>query len=342
MIKPAEWPAVSIIHRVPMPPEVRTLLDQTLKSVQAASAGANRGPSASLTTEKKPNHATGKMPTPTGSPRSSTISIPTLKSRPGGSPQMKPSSLVGTSRLLNVGMSSVDQPGSAPTSPPTSRRSASIDKPVKRIEGFRTTPPANTRKLSDLESTSQAQTLNQSQTHVPNSRNPQVAVTLTVPSCPGNAGDEITRPSLKRRASSTSPNVGSKESSSIRVTSTPKAKGSSTSSRSVASLARNVKAMSLISDDPSDSSSCSSGSSINDGSTVTSEGFTDYLSDESDVELQRQAEVRAAQLEQNRVEEEEFKAARQQLTSIDLRPPQTWDPRVAITSTPSRGYGRSR
>lgn len=77
-------------------------------------------------------------------------------------------------------------------------------------------------------------------------------------------------------------------------------------------------------------------------------GFTDYLSDESDAELQRQAEVRAAQLEQNRVEEEEFRAARQQLTSIDLRPPQAWDTRVAIA--PSRGmvnaavggFGRNR
>ena len=42
-------------------------------------------------------------------------------------------------------------------------------------------------------------------------------------------------------------------------------------------------------------------------STVTSDGgFTDYLSDESEAELQRQAEARAAVVAQNHAEELEF------------------------------------
>lgn len=62
-------------------------------------------------------------------------------------------------------------------------------------------------------------------------------------------------------------------------------------------------------------------------STITSDGgFTDYLSDESEAELQRQAEARAALLAQYQAEELEFKAARQQLAHIDLRPPKTWNP----------------
>jgi hypothetical protein len=60
-------------------------------------------------------------------------------------------------------------------------------------------------------------------------------------------------------------------------------------------------------------------------STVTSDGgFTDYLSDESEAELQRQAEIKAAIVAQNHAEEQEFKAARQQLADVDLRPPKTW------------------
>lgn len=62
-------------------------------------------------------------------------------------------------------------------------------------------------------------------------------------------------------------------------------------------------------------------------STVTSDGgFTDYLSDESDAELQRQAEARAVLAAQNQAEEAEFKAARQQLAHIGLRPPKAWNP----------------
>ncbi|KAK2466132.1 hypothetical protein APHAL10511_001774 [Amanita phalloides] len=79
-------------------------------------------------------------------------------------------------------------------------------------------------------------------------------------------------------------------------------------------------------------SSASSGSGSSDGteslsdSTVVSDGaFTDYLSDESEAELQRQAEARAALLAQTQMEEMEFKAARLQLAHVDLRPPKTWN-----------------
>jgi len=72
-------------------------------------------------------------------------------------------------------------------------------------------------------------------------------------------------------------------------------------------------------------------------STVTSDGgFTDYLSDESEAELQRQAEVKAAIVAQNQAEEQEFKAARQQLTYVDLRPPKSWNP-LTSNSRPQGG-----
>jgi hypothetical protein len=71
------------------------------------------------------------------------------------------------------------------------------------------------------------------------------------------------------------------------------------------------------------SSSGSSDGMLSD-STITSEGFTDYLSDESEVELQRQAEARAAVVAQSQMEELEFKMARQELARIGLEPPKSW------------------
>lgn len=65
-----------------------------------------------------------------------------------------------------------------------------------------------------------------------------------------------------------------------------------------------------------------------DGTAASDEDFTDYLSTESEAELQREAEVRAAVLAQNRAEELEFKAARQQLAHVDLRPPKSWNPKM--------------
>ena len=78
--------------------------------------------------------------------------------------------------------------------------------------------------------------------------------------------------------------------------------------------------------------SSSSGSSSSETTIISDGGFTDYLSDESEAELQRQAEARAAVVAQNQMEELEFRAARQQLADVDLRPPKSW--RGEVQSTP--------
>lgn len=76
---------------------------------------------------------------------------------------------------------------------------------------------------------------------------------------------------------------------------------------------------------PTSASSSSDSGSNGSDSTITSDGgFTDYLSDESEQELQRQAEARAALIAQSQAEELEFKAARQRLVGIDLRPDEHW------------------
>ena len=70
---------------------------------------------------------------------------------------------------------------------------------------------------------------------------------------------------------------------------------------------------------PSNASSSSESPASSD--ITVGGGFIDYLSDESEAELQRQAELRAALVAQTKVEEQEFRAAPQQLATVDLRPP---------------------
>ncbi|KAG8936024.1 hypothetical protein FRC02_004936 [Tulasnella sp. 418] len=84
--------------------------------------------------------------------------------------------------------------------------------------------------------------------------------------------------------------------------------------------------------------SLSSTSSNRDSmTTVTSDGFTDYLSEESEAELQRQAEEKAAILRKTRAEEAEFNAARRGLQNIDLRTPAAW----TISATRPQPYDPS-
>jgi hypothetical protein len=59
--------------------------------------------------------------------------------------------------------------------------------------------------------------------------------------------------------------------------------------------------------------------SVTSVTTVTSEGFTDYISDDSEDELQRQTKMRAEQAYRARVEEAEFREARRALESVDLQ-----------------------
>ena len=86
-----------------------------------------------------------------------------------------------------------------------------------------------------------------------------------------------------------------------------------------------MAALDVSSSSESSSDSGSSRSSLSDATVISDGAFTDYLSDESEAELQRQAEAKAALVAQNQAEELEFKAARQQLAGVGLRPPKAWD-----------------
>jgi hypothetical protein len=88
---------------------------------------------------------------------------------------------------------------------------------------------------------------------------------------------------------------------------------------------------------PTQLSTCKSSSSKSGGRnsgtdtlTVTSEGFTDYLSDESDQELQKQAEIKAAELAIAQQEKAEFDAALHSVRHLCLQPPPEWNHQFSI------------
>ncbi|THH12259.1 hypothetical protein EW145_g153 [Phellinidium pouzarii] len=322
-IPPADWPAVHTVHRTPIPTEIKQLLD-LVKNTYSEKGGSLRGTSSA---ERKALVRVNSSPN--GSARTSAVSIP-QKGRQSGSPQGKPSSLVGSGSRHSV------QPGISPGNTSLDHsvpgRRVGPDTPLKRVEGFRTTPPASLRKLVDGE-------------HPPASRPSLTAANPSLLSPLQIHGDQV-QPILKRRGSTASSISTPLAVATNRASVVPKASVKNVDVAKVAKekdrsenagLEKGLKVLKLsgVSDSNSDNGSRSSGGSggsVNDNSTVTSDGgFTDYLSDESEAELQRQAVERAAILEQNRMEEQEFRQARQQLASVDLRPPQVWT--TGVTSS---------
>lgn len=97
------------------------------------------------------------------------------------------------------------------------------------------------------------------------------------------------------------------------------------------SLAGAVEAMSI-------SSGSSDGSSEGSGTTIVSEGgFTDYLSDESEAEIQRQVEKKVVLHIQQSAEDFEFKLAKADLEGVGIEPPESW-----TNTNPGRGEPSSR
>ncbi|KAG9104716.1 hypothetical protein FRC06_011610 [Ceratobasidium sp. 370] len=89
---------------------------------------------------------------------------------------------------------------------------------------------------------------------------------------------------------------------------------------SLASLSASINQIGRHSSAMSDSGSESS----RDSNTTVGTDSTDYLSDESEEELQRLAVERAMEVERQRTEEAEYESARRGLQNIELTPPQQW------------------
>ncbi|KAH9973102.1 hypothetical protein BGW80DRAFT_1311472 [Lactifluus volemus] len=341
LIPPADWHAVSTVHRIPVPAEVKALLESISSpaSKSSPSVGNSALPSKSTSPIVSPpslDRRSSSICVPSrnaSTPRTQPLAIPT-KSRSSGSPKETAASLAGGPTRTSLKDSPPTSNSSLVDSGPTHHRKTSTDNVEKRGDSPNT--PSPLRQSIELE-------------RIDSSRGaPRRSSVSKATSTPFKSATD-TSPVLRRRASITeSSSPANVPPSSISRTferretisaSRPNIKKSTLDiDFSILSISTNASSRSPISahSDSSDSSSQSGGS---DG-TITSDGaFTDYLSDESDVELQKQAEARAALLAQTHAEEQEFKAARQQLASVDLRPPKSWGTGNSTSQMTPRSQG---
>ncbi|KAH7920809.1 hypothetical protein BV22DRAFT_1107512 [Leucogyrophana mollusca] len=297
LVGAADWPTVSIVHGIPMPAEIKTILDNlaargnTLPGI----APSGRSPVSSSTMPSLDRRNSGNSPTNKSGPsKSQSMPIP-AKGRTGGSPVQQSSCLAGTTPRAPGGMSSFVGAPTADHSPPPRRQTyseANADKSRTPV-----------RKQAELEGSMSR-------------RNPggRPSLSSILPS--------QNQSSLQRHTSVSSSHPRVPDPSPIDMTSDPSFRtGPSTSKLDAAMAALDLSTGS----ESSGSDSGSSRGSMSDATVISDGGFTDYLSDESEAELQRQAEAKAALVAQNQAEELEFKAARQQLAAIGLRPPKSWD-----------------
>ncbi|KAJ6509924.1 hypothetical protein C8R47DRAFT_771972 [Mycena vitilis] len=340
LIQPADWRSVSLgtcvalapqqhliqtaVHHVPIPADVKAALDNLSSrgSPVPSASPVRSGPSAkpAIPPVDRRNSASGRTA------KSAAMPIPT-KGRSGGSPQMVASSITSTSSRGSgsSGGTSASIPAASTMELQAQRRrdtSADAEKPP----GPSNFSPG--RKQTDLENPFTPRRNS-------SGRPPASAASSSVSKVIADAltsGTQRHR-SLSSAQSSTpakSSPPASKTSPPVRPVDPPrsqkKADAENLSASSSSSKKADVDASSKKKDVETASSSSGSDSlgSMTE-STVTSDGgFTDYLSDESEAELQRQAEAKAALVAQNEAEELEFRAARQALANIGLRPPKSW------------------
>ncbi|KAH9943334.1 uncharacterized protein BXZ73DRAFT_87686 [Epithele typhae] len=312
-ISPADWHAVSIVHHIPIPTEIKAILDSITISPTRTAPGMTRRPSYPARTDTLP--------------RSNPVAIPAKRS--GGSPPQLLASLSGATRS--------GQGDGSPSSLPNasvmdqmqaaSRRSAMDVFAEKRPDPSNVSQHSPGRKHAELSgSVSRRST----------ERRPSItsiAAAATISKSPTDATTQRRRTGTA--TSITPPALRSAERSVERAGDTASKRGGSV----VDEVTEKVATMSV-----SSASSNSSGSSSD--MTVTSDGgFTDYLSDESEAELQRQAELKAAIVAQNHMEEQEFRVARQQLAHSwrgnEVQSTPRSQIRVSATSRTSAGFGQS-
>ncbi|KAF8076276.1 hypothetical protein FPV67DRAFT_1558780 [Lyophyllum atratum] len=326
LIQAADWRSVSIVHQVPIPPEIKAALESlgTRGSPIPASGGVGRNSNLKATIPSNDRKSTNNSsPSRSSSLSGRTASSVTGKPRTGSPKQIHPSLGSNLSRSSSTAAVSTSVPTASTMEQLQNQRRQSAE---RRAEGPHSLHSSPKRKNVDLEA-SISPRRNSSTSKGPSVTPASTSVSLSKVVADGRS--PLNQASVHRRSSIANSNA------------TP-VKGSPPppSTRSAERPASFVVPRSTKKDELSSASS-SSGSSDGTGSmtdsTVTSDGgFTDYLSDESEAELQRQAEARAALVAQNQAEELEFKAARQQLAHIDLRPPKTWNPTNITNNTAPR------
>jgi len=307
MIQAADWPSVSVVHQICIPAEIKALLDSLSSKgnhIPALGANGTRGsPSTPLLNigNASPPH----KPNNTG--KTSPMAIP-ARGRPGGSPKQMMASLTSNNPRASGGNVSTSVPSASSMEQlQIHRRGTHPEFTDKRTESSHSAHSSPNRKNIDLDGSI--------------SRRNSGGRTPVKPSTPPMSVAKLSlddQPTPLRISPKTSP---------------PNARPIDRVSGSVASRAQPKKNSIEISSASSSSGSSDGMGSTTDGTVTSDGGFTDYLSDESEAELQRQAEARAALVAQNHAEEQEFKAARQQLAYVDLRPPKSWNPQSIASAS---------
>jgi hypothetical protein len=333
-VSAADWIAVAIIHHVNVPSDIRTALESAgikVPTFKASSQGSPKSATATVTPAK-----------PSASPRAAPIVIPTKgKAGSGGSPQQMASSLTPVRETPRSGIHA-------------SPKLAASDEPHGR-EREREGPKMASPKLLSADGGSLSR---RSGEHASPSRRhaeiegsvsrrgaSQRASVTALAAAMGGAGiADDPRPALARRSSTAGTGPRQHAPSPPRSTESgvhahaqapapapvrPRRRSTSLEDMPTPVLPAVKTAVPAAKslNSASSNSSTSSGGSLSDN-TITSEGFTDYLSDESDAEIQRQAERQAALVAQNHAEEAEFDLARKRLQKVNLRPPATWNSTV--------------
>ncbi|KAI0321840.1 hypothetical protein OF83DRAFT_1080671 [Amylostereum chailletii] len=332
-ISPADWPVISTAHKIPIPSDVKALLESIGTASSRTPAPATSPPAGKASPTTPPSldrkGSAGLVPTRASgsSPRSQPLSIPS-KVRSNGSPKEN-SAPLGVPSPRGPGLE--ESPPSVTDQVLAHHRKSNMEHVDKR--GDSPNSPSPLRRHMELEATMASRS---------SDRRPSVS-TIKLAS---KAADP---PSLRRRASTadTSAMANNAATASARTMDRRGTISASRPSEKRSSLDIDFGAISIASSPKSPSSGSSDGGdarsvggSSSEGTITSDGGFTDYLSDESEAELQKQAEARARLLAQNQMEEQEFKMARKQLAHVDLRPPKSWNlgtpqatPRSQIAAT---------
>ncbi|KAJ6478262.1 hypothetical protein C8R45DRAFT_360457 [Mycena sanguinolenta] len=300
LIQPADWRSVSLVHHIPIPPDIKAALDSVSRLSRGTgspipSASPVRS-GASIKVDSRRNSTSGRS-----SAKSTAIPIPS-EGRAGDSPQMVASSIMSTS----------------------SRGSGSNGGTARSMPNASSTEQGQARQQHDTHTDSEkppGSNWSPSRKHVNFVTPPRNSGTRPPASAAKVVADALTS---SRHRSNSSP----QPSASTKVPSLVPPQTSSPPVRSVDA----PKAPKKANPQTSTMGICVS-ETLTESAGMSIGAFTDYLSDESEEELQRQAEAKAALVAQNEAEEIEFNAARQALRNIGLRPPKSWTTTTATDNS---------
>ncbi|KAI0091936.1 hypothetical protein BDY19DRAFT_927585 [Irpex rosettiformis] len=329
LVQIADWPSVSAMHNIPIPHEVKSILDSIGFQRMATFANNSTNTRGAMPPSQPPSMSRRSSAVVASALRSEVTpvkshSLPIPARLKGGSPQQTASSLTTSSRPSGEPSPSSAASANGMDQIVLPRRPIVETQPERRRDNSRESKQSPSRKNVDLTGTLSRKG---------GSQRPPLSNVIS----PKNPVEAQSQPQSRKGSGN---NPSPPPSHTPRNVDRGHERSNSTATlRQRSPLELDVSSLSIS----SGSSSASSDSGDGSETTVISDGgFTDYLSDESEAELQRQAEVRAAIIAQTQVEEQEFRAARQQLANIDLRPPKSWTSNVStprLQSSTSSGNG---